>query len=655
MTFWPAILYVIVIATVFVGQCLLALWAATSPRPLFTRSLVLWVAIAPLIPIRAYFPALFFTMTAALTFVIVWTIRRWQSRLRCGRSPTEQPLTTEGLPSLPAARHKSAWRFSLGDMFALIVFLATLIALSRYFPIPIAALFFLPLLGLPFAPVLAFAQFAALRPRPWMLVALCTSIAVSTALLIQMRASHILPNPIEFGLYFRFTVLPEMAGQVLILLSILGCIALIVLFVRQIQIRPHHPLREKIIVIALAATVAITILLIYFYHDVVWFRFDPKIFAELRIVGLHATPSLCLAAIVASGTWLTNLDWPNKAKPWRLLIRYVALGAVALAALPMSWLYWQMLRQPPIPPPPIAAVNHFDRIMAISGQLWETYIASQLASDYTGQPRLDRTLADQAIELLATANHLDIPQMENSRRRTRRTARRNDMQGLPEVLMQLAEQAAAKTDFDRGADYALARVRFGTMLCRGGDTLSAQSGMEQQIGPLLWLVKHDSQCSSAKRREVLETLVRSLHECEDDEILYARGLVFFERNADWQHKLMLIVGIYPVPSAHEYSMELLHHSELWLRSAILVLAIRHYEATENKLPPDLTTLVPDYLPSLPLDPFSIQPFVYRPAGTKFVLYSVGRDCTDNGGQFDDERYPRDAGYDLDMTLRQAFR
>jgi hypothetical protein len=37
------------------------------------------------------------------------------------------------------------------------------------------------------------------------------------------------------------------------------------------------------------------------------------------------------------------------------------------------------------------------------------------------------------------------------------------------------------------------------------------------------------------------------------------------------------------------------------------------------------------LPSVPLDPYSGQPFVYRVTDKSFTLYSVGEDCVDDGG------------------------
>ena len=68
-----------------------------------------------------------------------------------------------------------------------------------------------------------------------------------------------------------------------------------------------------------------------------------------------------------------------------------------------------------------------------------------------------------------------------------------------------------------------------------------------------------------------------------------------------------------------------------LRLVMTDLAIRGYEATNGKPPMDLAELVPNWLPAVPLDPFSNQPLIYRATTNSFLLYSVGPDGQDDGG------------------------
>jgi hypothetical protein len=59
-------------------------------------------------------------------------------------------------------------------------------------------------------------------------------------------------------------------------------------------------------------------------------------------------------------------------------------------------------------------------------------------------------------------------------------------------------------------------------------------------------------------------------------------------------------------------------------------AMRRFIAERNGLPGMLGDLVPAYFPHLPADPFSGRPFRYDPVTG--VIYSVGQDMMDNGGQ-----------------------
>ncbi len=61
------------------------------------------------------------------------------------------------------------------------------------------------------------------------------------------------------------------------------------------------------------------------------------------------------------------------------------------------------------------------------------------------------------------------------------------------------------------------------------------------------------------------------------------------------------------------------------------VALRGYRLEKGGLPERLEELVPDYLPELPLDPFSGRPLVYRKTRDGYLLYSLGADRIDGGG------------------------
>jgi hypothetical protein len=67
------------------------------------------------------------------------------------------------------------------------------------------------------------------------------------------------------------------------------------------------------------------------------------------------------------------------------------------------------------------------------------------------------------------------------------------------------------------------------------------------------------------------------------------------------------------------------------RLAMLGLAMARYYAEHKKYPDRLEDLVPDYIAAVPVDPFDGKPIKMRVAEDRIVLYSIGRDMTDDQG------------------------
>ena len=66
--------------------------------------------------------------------------------------------------------------------------------------------------------------------------------------------------------------------------------------------------------------------------------------------------------------------------------------------------------------------------------------------------------------------------------------------------------------------------------------------------------------------------------------------------------------------------------------AVAAIAISRYRLQTGTLPADLSALIPKYLPSLPRDSMDGKALRYRlQPGAGFVLYSVGEDGKDDGG------------------------
>ncbi len=86
------------------------------------------------------------------------------------------------------------------------------------------------------------------------------------------------------------------------------------------------------------------------------------------------------------------------------------------------------------------------------------------------------------------------------------------------------------------------------------------------------------------------------------------------------------------------------------RSAIVGIAVKRYLTAQGTLPASLAELVPTYLSEVPLDPFTGDSLLYRREGRGFVIYSVGQNRMDDGGDLTLTPGPEpsaDAGFAVD--------
>ena len=74
------------------------------------------------------------------------------------------------------------------------------------------------------------------------------------------------------------------------------------------------------------------------------------------------------------------------------------------------------------------------------------------------------------------------------------------------------------------------------------------------------------------------------------------------------------------------------------------LALRAYYIEHGSYPASLSNLTPNYLKKLPDDPFAAKgPFCYHRKGNSYILYSIGPDGKDDGGQKIPRQFPDEKG------------
>ncbi len=81
-------------------------------------------------------------------------------------------------------------------------------------------------------------------------------------------------------------------------------------------------------------------------------------------------------------------------------------------------------------------------------------------------------------------------------------------------------------------------------------------------------------------------------------------------------------------------LELKTETDTTLAGTRLIVACNLYRREKGRLPENLNSLVPEYLDSVPIDPYDGEPFRYFRA--EAVVYSVGKNLEDGGGTDDDD-------------------
>ena len=91
-----------------------------------------------------------------------------------------------------------------------------------------------------------------------------------------------------------------------------------------------------------------------------------------------------------------------------------------------------------------------------------------------------------------------------------------------------------------------------------------------------------------------------------------------------------------------------------LRLARTVMAIEKFRSVRGRLPEKLGELAPQFLSSVPADPFDGAPLHYRRLAKGYVIYSIDADGKDDGGREKPQRLkPTDkSSYDLTFIVER---
>ncbi|MEN6576295.1 MAG: hypothetical protein ABFD90_08130, partial [Phycisphaerales bacterium] len=119
----------------------------------------------------------------------------------------------------------------------------------------------------------------------------------------------------------------------------------------------------------------------------------------------------------------------------------------------------------------------------------------------------------------------------------------------------------------------------------------------------------------------------------------------------WRYAL-----VYVLLPAEQKASELAFRARAEYEALVTIVAARRYRLEKRSYPVDLNALVHDgYLAKTPMDPYSDAPLVYRRTNDSFILYSLGADFTNDGGEpgRDKENRPKLWGVKGDVVFWPA--
>jgi hypothetical protein len=350
------------------------------------------------------------------------------------------------------------------------------------------------------------------------------------------------------------------------------------------------------------------------------------------------TPRLVVTVDRARDKDSARADQPPRTQGASRLLGRSAIGAASLSGIAyLTIVYWWLL-PPAMPvsellPRPI---GHEELMRAAAALNW-----TPIQGDFEeASPQACQSFVQANLQPLALVRHgLTQPcQREVSYSMSRTMEYLPDIEALRSLCRALCPEgkATAATGQHQLAMHSyLDTIRLAVKISRGGLMLDDLVGDSIESSGLNGLVAEVSQLDASG----LDALRRSLEEIEDArepvELCLAREQVWNQLASGWIGRL------------HSFA-EYLRYGELqWNESVassrarviahlhLLLLAeaaVRRHVIVEGKPPETLASLVPEYLAAVPQDPFGPGPLVYRRKDDGYLLYSVGQNGIDDGGQ-----------------------
>jgi hypothetical protein len=138
-----------------------------------------------------------------------------------------------------------------------------------------------------------------------------------------------------------------------------------------------------------------------------------------------------------------------------------------------------------------------------------------------------------------------------------------------------------------------------------------------------WLLYYDEAAFLQAAADYVDLSDKSYHEIGDE----LQQIKSRKYHLPWGWPMLLVAA----EAVYEHPLQTAAAARMRHEVLETAVAIKLYHAKHGEYPESLSDLTPDILPKVPVDEFTGKPLIYGRKGASFVVYSVGRDLTDDGG------------------------
>jgi len=326
--------------------------------------------------------------------------------------------------------------------------------------------------------------------------------------------------------------------------------------------------------------------------------------------------------------------WPRKAVRISCLGLLAMHAAIALIVAPSAAIYYGAINPRPLPEDRLPVPNGYDDLVRAAVPLARAQLPRELDSLPTAQLRA----------LLTTHQHLlDLARQGLSREcRVPLTYTQADFSRPDDALRELACLFAIEgklAEREGRSDDALGSyqdlLRLSQAISRGGLAIDCAYGHVAEQMAIDGVHRLHQQLPPEVCRQWIATLQGFEAEREPVEEIEYRESLWWEHAGGVMLRMLESTGRSlgkDFTLGSEAGEDFGRYHQATMRLLICELALQVFRAEHDREADRLEDLVPEVLPAVPLDPFTGQPLVYRPTADGPLLYSLGYDRRDDGGQ-----------------------